>query len=52
VVTEGVAAGQTIQFLAGDSLPVAEAGARPAQSICIAVDAERVRAAFRACFVR
>jgi inosine-uridine nucleoside N-ribohydrolase len=52
VVNEGVAAGQTIQDRPEDSLPLAERGGRATQSICVAVDAERVRAEFRACFVR
>ena len=50
VVTEGIAAGQTIQKLAGQRFPATDWDAVPEQSVCVAVDAERLRAEFRACF--
>jgi purine nucleosidase len=50
VVTEGIAAGQTIQKIAGQRFPVTDWDAAPAQSVCVAVDAERLRREFRACF--
>lgn len=52
VVTEGIAAGQTIQWRAGESFPSTAWDEVPAQSVCIGVDARRLRAEFRACFVR
>jgi len=52
VVPDGIAVGQTVQEVPEDSLPSAASDDRPSQSVCIAVDAERVRAEFRACFVR
>ncbi|MEP7098906.1 MAG: nucleoside hydrolase [Burkholderiales bacterium] len=51
VVTEGIAAGQTIQMRAGESFPSTAWDEVPAQSVCIGVDAPRLRAEFRACFV-
>ena len=52
VVTAGIAAGQTIQKLAGESFPSTDWDGMPSQSVCIGVDAFRLRADFRACFVR
>ena len=51
VVTEGIAAGQTIQLRKGESFPSGAWDDAPAQSVCIGVDAGRLRAEFRACFV-
>lgn len=51
VVTDGLAAGQTIQVAAGATFPAADWDGRPAQSVCIAVDAARLRSELRACFV-
>lgn len=52
VVTDGIAAGQTIQRPEGASCPSTAWDEVPAQSVCIGVDAPRLRAEFRACFVR
>jgi len=52
VVTEGIAAGQTIQMREGESFPSTAWSDAPAQSVCIGVDAPRVRAELRCCFVR
>ncbi|HZT56021.1 MAG TPA: nucleoside hydrolase [Burkholderiaceae bacterium] len=52
VVTEGIAAGQTIQVREGQRFPSTAWDDAPAQSVCVAVDAPRLRAEFRACFVR
>ena len=51
VVTEGIAAGQTIQMRPGERFPSTAWDDAPAQSVCIGVDAPRLRAEFRACFV-
>jgi purine nucleosidase len=50
VVTHGIAAGQTIQKPHGQHFPATEWDAAPAQSVCVGVDAPRLRAEFRACF--
>ncbi len=52
VVTDGIAAGQTIQVAPGRSFPAADWDGVPAQSVCVAVDAERVRADLRDRFAR
>jgi len=52
VVTDGIAAGQTIQGTSGESSPAAGREGMPAPSVCVAVDAERVRTELRRCFVR
>ena len=52
VVTEGIAIGQTIQMRLGESFPSGAWADTPAQSVCIEVDAPRLRAEFRDCFVR
>lgn len=52
VVTEGIAAGQTIQRRPGENVPATDWDAAPDQCVCVAVDAPRLRAEFRACFVR
>lgn len=52
VVPEGIAAGQTIQARLGHPFPATDWDHAPAQSVCIDVDAPRLLAEFRACFVR
>jgi purine nucleosidase len=52
VVTEGGGAGQTLQIPEGESFPSGASSERPAQSVCVGVDAPRLRAEFRSCFVR
>jgi len=52
VVAEGIAAGQTIQARVGQQFPATDWDHVPAQSVCIGVDAPRLLAEFRACFVR
>ena len=52
VVTEGLAAGQTIQKLPAERYAATDWNAAPAQAVCTGVDAARLRAEFRACFVR
>jgi len=52
VVTEGIAAGQTIQMRAGERFPSTAWDEAPSQSVCVGVDAARLRTEFRACFVR
>ena len=52
VATDGIAAGQTIQWLEGDHFPATDWNGLPAQSVCVGVDAERLRHEFRACFVK
>ena len=52
VVTEGIAAGQTIQMRPGERFPSTAWDEVPAQVVCVGVDAPRLRAEFRACFVR
>lgn len=52
VVTEGIAAGQTIQLLPTDSSRAGAWAEAPEQAVCVGVDAARLRAEFRACFVR
>ncbi len=51
-VADGIAAGQTIQSIAGSVFPAADWKGRPEQSVCVGVDAERLRDEFRGCFVR
>ena len=51
VATEGLAAGQTIQMRPDERFPSGAWDDAPAQSVCIGVDAPRLRAEFRACFV-
>jgi purine nucleosidase len=51
VVADGIAAGQTIQWLEGDDFPATDWKGMPAQSVGVGVDAPRLRAEFRACFV-
>ena len=50
VVTEGIAAGQTIQVGDDRRFPSGDWDAAPAQSVAVAVDAERLLAEFRSCF--
>ncbi len=52
VVPDGIAAGQTIQSISGSVFPAAAWQGRPEQTVCVDVDAPRLRAEFRACFVR
>ena len=52
VVTDGIAAGQSIQVLAGSIAPAADWAGRPGQRVCIGVDADILRSDFRACIVR
>ena len=52
VVTEGIAAGESIQAAAGDIAPAGDWHGFPAQRVCIGVDADQVRSRFRECFVR
>jgi len=52
VVTDGIAVGQTIQVRPGQKFPATDWDGIPAQSVCVAVDAPRLLAEFRACFVR
>ena len=52
VVTEGIAVGQTIQLREGESFPSTAWADAPAQSVCIGVDAPRLRTELRSCFVR
>ena len=52
VVTAGIAAGQTFQMREGESFPSTAWAEAPAQSDCVGVDAPRLRAEFRSCFVR
>jgi purine nucleosidase len=52
VVTDGIAAGQTIQVPVGDIYPAAAWHGLPSQAVCVSVDAPRLRAEFRACFTR
>ena len=52
VVTDGIAAGQTIQLVPGELAPARDWQNMPPQSVCVAVDADRLRAEFRACFVK
>jgi purine nucleosidase len=51
VVTDGIAAGQTIQVAEGGRFPSGDWDAAPIQSVCISIDAARVLAEFRAVFV-
>ncbi len=50
VVAQGPAMGQTIQSTPGLPADQAAGASRPAQQVCVEVDAEAVRADFRACF--
>jgi hypothetical protein len=52
VVTDGIAVGQTIQVRPGQKFPATDWDGIPAQSVCVSVDAPRLLAEFRACFVR
>ncbi len=52
VVTEGLALGQTIQSRRGHRQAARDWDGLPEQQVCVAVDADAVRADFRACFVR
>lgn len=52
VVPDGIAAGQTIQWVEGASYPARDWDGLPAQSVCVGVDAARLRREFRACFVQ
>lgn len=51
VATEGIAAGQTIQRIAGRSFPATDWDGHPAQAVCVGVEAPRLLAEFRRCFV-
>jgi inosine-uridine nucleoside N-ribohydrolase len=50
VVTEGLAAGQTIQSVRGSRFPATDWDARPEQQVCTGVDVARVLADFRRLF--
>jgi inosine-uridine nucleoside N-ribohydrolase len=52
VVTDGIAAGQTIQVRPGQRYAATDWDGFPAQSVCVGVDAPRLLAEFRACFAR
>lgn len=52
VVTEGLALGQTIQSRRGHRHAAPDWDGLPEQQACVAVDADGVRADFRACFMR
>lgn len=52
VVTEGMAVGQTIQSPQDQRFGATDWDGMPAQSVCVEVDAPRLLAEFRACFVR
>jgi inosine-uridine nucleoside N-ribohydrolase len=52
VVTDGLALGQTVQSQRGHRHAAPDWQGLPEQQVCIAVDAEGVRADFRACFLR
>ena len=52
VATEGIASGQTIQLRPGQKVPATDWDGIPEQSVCVGVDAPRLLAEFRACFVR
>ena len=52
VVTDGIAAGQTIQAAPNANHPIDDWHGVPPQSVCVSVDAARVRDELRACFVR
>lgn len=52
VATEGIASGQTIQLRPGQKVPATDWDGIPEQSVCVGVDAARLLAEFRACFVR
>jgi len=52
VVSDGIAAGQTIQLVPGELAPAADWHGMPSQLVCVGVDAPRLRAEFRACFVK
>lgn len=52
VVTDGLALGQTIQSQRGHQHAASDWQGLPEQQVCIAVDAEGVRADFRACLRR
>jgi inosine-uridine nucleoside N-ribohydrolase len=51
VVSDGIAAGQTIQLVPSELAPAADWQGMPPQAVCVGVDAPRLRAEFRACFV-
>ena len=50
VVTEGLAAGQTIQSVRGSRFPATDWDGRPEQQVCTGVDVARVLADFRRLF--
>ncbi|HEX6703380.1 MAG TPA: nucleoside hydrolase [Albitalea sp.] len=50
-VTGGIAMGQTIQAMPDSPVPAIDWAGRPQQSVCVDVDASRLRADFRTCFV-
>jgi inosine-uridine nucleoside N-ribohydrolase len=52
VVTDGLALGQTLQSQRGHHHAARDWDGLPEQQVCIEVDADAVRADFRACFVR
>jgi len=52
VVPDGIALGQTIQLHPGQKVPATDWDGIPAQSVCVGVDAPRLLAEFRDCFVR
>jgi inosine-uridine nucleoside N-ribohydrolase len=52
VVPDGIAAGQTIQWVEGQHYPATDWQGLPSQSVCVGVDSARLRQEFRACFVR
>ena len=52
VVGDGIAAGQTIQSITGRAFPATDWDGLPVQSVCVGVDAARLLAEYRACFVR
>lgn len=52
VVTDGIAIGQTIQSPQGQQFGATDWLGHPVQAVCVDVDAPRLLAEFRACFVR
>ena len=51
VVTDGIAAGQTIQAVTGRPYPASDWAGCPVQSVCVGVDSGRLLREFRALFV-
>jgi len=51
VVGDGIAAGQTIQSIAGRAFPATDWDGLPVQSVCVGVDAPRLLAEYHACFL-